>query len=269
MHPLAGLRHRIYRAEKQINALEGASRRFFEEHPYRIIADEFNSQASRYALRVEGGVELPVPFGITVGEIVHNLRAALDGLICQLLLLPAGGDADVICTESGFPIRILQPDAKRVGRRRPFAWKSPLIAGLPQPLKARIEGLQPYRRGNGGQFGPLWSLEELNNSDKHRVIPVIGTRSGAMALTPPPGITLRHIRLKIGVPLKPHAKVGHIGGPLPERILRDMHMYVGVAPQIAFGGSQRTIRRRPVTQTLRSVGNEVRKIVDLFAGEFP
>jgi hypothetical protein len=89
-----------------------------------------------------------------------------------------------------------------------------------------------------------------------------------MALTPPANVALRSIRLKVGVPLKPHAKIGHIGGPLPVNIARNMHMYAGVSPEIAFGGSQAAIRRRPVKRTLRSLASEVNKIVDLFASEF-
>ena len=87
-HPLDGLRERISRAERQIEALDKESKRLFQVNPYRVVAAEFDTKSSTYALRVEGGAEPPLIYGIIIGEIVHNLRAALDGLVCQLLLKP-------------------------------------------------------------------------------------------------------------------------------------------------------------------------------------
>ena len=87
-------------------------------------------------------------------------------------------------------------------------------------------------------------------------------------MTPPFGIMLRNIRIKVGATLYPHAKIGHIGGPLPDHIRTNMHMYIRVGTEIAFGGNL-GFRKRPVSDALTSIVQEVRKIIESFMGEFP
>ena len=50
--------------------------------------------------------------------------------------------------------------------------KSYMIAGLSDDHRAKIEGLQPYRRSNPPHSDLLWCLSSLNNADKHKLLPV-------------------------------------------------------------------------------------------------
>jgi hypothetical protein len=108
-------------------------------------------------------VRRPDPFlGILIGDALHNLRSALDHLAFQLVAFPAvpgGPKADEdkrafpICSHSKF-----WPAAKEK------------IRGASPGVEAIVERLQPY---NGGQT-LLWSLHELNNWDKHRLLHLAG-----------------------------------------------------------------------------------------------
>ena len=100
-------------------------------------------------------------WGAIVGEIIHNLRCALDYMIYQLVILETGAEPTgkrnqfpIFKTESGFESR-----------------------GVPQMLQgiasnktiALIKSLQPFATGDDVQ-SPLWRLQEFSNWDKHRAI---------------------------------------------------------------------------------------------------
>src|SRR5688572_25272980 len=86
MIDLFGPRERIKRAKSEIVGLQRAFQRFFDDHLYKIRVAEYNRKADNYSLRVESGPPgFPVDWSLAIGEIAHNLRAALDGLIYQLI----------------------------------------------------------------------------------------------------------------------------------------------------------------------------------------
>ncbi len=48
-----------------------------------------------------------------------------------------------------------------------------MIDGVSKSIASLIEGEQPYkRRPDAPESDPLWILQDLNNTDKHRIIPV-------------------------------------------------------------------------------------------------
>jgi hypothetical protein len=105
---------------------------------------------------------MPPSIGLVVGDVVHNLRCALDHLVCELRT-PAN-KAQPCKTQ--FPIyqsptKFLKND--RVERR----WLAPLEAAAAQAIR----DLQPFnRRSNDPSKDPLSILSELDNIDKHRTI---------------------------------------------------------------------------------------------------
>ena len=122
--------------------------------------------------------EIPVRCALIVGDVVHNLRAALDHLALQLAITSTKGNVKRP-DRTAFPIcdsrRHFLADARRYLRE---------VRGF----RTRIEKLQPYprRQRNLG----LIFLRELDNRDKHRLlIPAIvapeeirvALRAGAIA----------------------------------------------------------------------------------------
>jgi len=86
--------------------------------------------------------------------------------------------------------------------------------------------------------------------------------------------------IKTRVPLRPHAKVGHVrnlpqGGVLVAdrnggavRVQYEVQVDINVTPSIRFGNSCDVVQRLPVIPTLQGMANEVTRIVEFFAGEF-
>lgn len=96
-----------------------------------------------------------------LGDCIHNLRSALDHLICQLTLLDGGTMAD--CEQTQFPIA-----SKCEGQFESMA--NHRIPGLSKKHRAMVKRLQPYHRGDGAWKHPLAILADLSNADKHRLI---------------------------------------------------------------------------------------------------
>ncbi len=126
------------RGKKQLDAITFDAD---QNHPKQIVVDK---------------PELPLDFtfSILIGEIIYNLRAALDYLIFELAALDSG------CVIEGtqFPIESNKKGFKSCVRR---GW----LEGLNATHIALIEGLQPYR-------GNAWAaaLKNLSNPDKHRAL---------------------------------------------------------------------------------------------------
>ncbi|MBA4115207.1 MAG: hypothetical protein H0X71_01960 [Rubrobacter sp.] len=100
--------------------------------------------------------------GLLIGDCLHNLRAALDNLVYELLVARHGDPPpDKFAVSSEFPIFSDRPMILRQHQRK--------IGGIDPAAQTIIEGLQPYQRGNDFGSHPLWLLHNLSNIDKHRV----------------------------------------------------------------------------------------------------
>jgi hypothetical protein len=96
---------------------------------------------------------LKFDFLAAAGDVVHNLRSALDHLAYQLVWVGSGEEPS---RRVEFPIA---KDAATYERE-----KTGKVEGMcPKVIKA-IDALKPYRGGNDA----LWRIHELDNIDKHR-----------------------------------------------------------------------------------------------------
>lgn len=108
----------------------------------------------------------PDTIPLIIGDVLSNLRAALDHVAWQLAIVFS--DDDPIPGNNGtrFPIWWEDPDNKRARPLlKPFTCKA---------VEAFLDGLQPYHR-KPPQAHPLFVINDLVNIDKHRVLPVITT----------------------------------------------------------------------------------------------
>ena len=192
-------------------------------------------------------------WGVTVGEIAHNLRSALDGLVYQLALLNAKTPA----RRTAFPILLASQHFKTVGRER--------IELLRPEHQALIERLQPYKRGCGGRKNPLYMLKEVNDADKHRLITPVAPLWGAGPIQGGWGddFTPR---------FRPYK------GRFHGRILEDgarfgeappgVHVESGISPLISFGEEVAAVKGLPVPSTLLRISEHVSEIIESFGPEF-
>lgn len=137
--------------------------RFRETDPYLIIR-ELERDGAEHVYRLEIRGQPPLYLGTIVGDVLHNLRSALDSIVWDL-----SADAIPTLTENerqriSFPIA----DRDEYLDRTRFAYVSPEAA------KTEIEHSQPYGEWDP-EWGPpahhpLWRLREWSNLDKHRFV---------------------------------------------------------------------------------------------------
>ena len=134
----------------------------------RAIVHEIREDVNKQVWIYRGETpEAPIEWSVRIGEILYNLRSALDHLVWQLVL--ANGEKPGRHNE--FPI---VNDASEWGQARGRKLK-----GISQAAAARIERLQPYTGGIGFPFNvfAFRTLRTLCNIDKHRhlMLAVIGS----------------------------------------------------------------------------------------------
>jgi len=267
---LTGPRLRIERVESQVGALETEIRDWLEIVDYPFVVAEYLDDIERYALRVSDDCvhRLPDPmWGIAVGEIAHNLRSALDGLAWQLGLWNRKRQRELL---TPFP-KLSFPIMTSTGTLRTVAANDARVHSVlkdrlhPDHAK-RVLNLQPYRRGNGGARNVLALLEELNNSDKHRLLQVVTVRGIAVGYAFPAGVsTLDAYRFDLKRPLGPGVKVGSIRRDLGYGSHPD---HFGPMYDVAFWEGCKAVKRRSVAPLLNQMATAVGAVIELFARDF-
>jgi hypothetical protein len=156
------VRVKIKRAEKHLQDFETQAQAFKDAYTH-VVGTETDSktlQAQQYFAK------LPISgFGVlaAAGDVVQNLRSALDHLAFQLV-------------EAGQCRRIGERAGKRIGfpifdtAKEYKARKTRKIKGARKAAIKAIDALKPYKSGN--RF--LWSLNRVNIIDKHRYLIEVG-----------------------------------------------------------------------------------------------
>ncbi len=192
-----------------LDALKAEERRFFDSHPYgvRVVKDHMNPVPDivNELILVDRIDPVPVDFQVSIGQVLYNLRSALDHLAWQLVIANNGNPGkstsfpivDDVLDERG-NVRTL----KIGGGVHPNAW-------------ALIEAAQPYHRTDDPTLDPLWILNELGNIDKHRLLIVLamGFDAQRVNLKDSLGGGVHHVRLDEPRPLKPGTYLGTFATP--------------------------------------------------------
>ncbi len=272
MHPLDGPRFKIARAKSHIETLRSANASFTAGADYRVVVAELNPKSKEYALRALVNVLPPLELGVCIGEVAHNLRSALDGLVYQLGML--NGASEEALTRTQFPIFLKQRirgchgNCRGRGKEAHFRCGGfKMIEPLRREHKAAIERLQPYRRGNKGKRSALYFLHELNNADKHRLLQVVGAKPVGYRVgaawgdepTPDYWISLKTV-------FEDGAKVGRVAAADVNK--RKVEGEQRIAPLIAFWQGCEAVQGLGVAPTLSQIADHVSQIIERFASEF-
>ena len=117
------------------------------------------------------------PFGLLIGDCLHNLRSGLDALAFSLASSYTTPLPDEVAESSEFPIfgdKDGQGSARfhRLRRTREPAPGSGLLKtrGWDPKAQAIVESLQPYHRGKKFRADLLWILHDLDRINKHRLL---------------------------------------------------------------------------------------------------
>jgi len=172
---LAGAREKVNRAVEQFNSLQAEVGPWVEGQPQELfVGFEAQTQRWSYAL-INPGDAPPLRFAVIIGEVVHDLRSALDHLVWQLAENnPKGNGAS---ERNQFPIfDKVDRDPKKWKDRR-NRWRA-MLSNVEPTHCATIKALQPYRRAHRVLYCPLAELANLSNTDKHNVL--VGTVVGVV-----------------------------------------------------------------------------------------
>jgi hypothetical protein len=175
--PLGGLNEKILRATRHTDALEGTVAELLQQALYVAVTENHfaeGEEEGHFAIRAYEHTLHPVnELGVIIGDVVHNLRSALDHLAWQLAILD-GCEPPPALTE--FPIFLKESDYEartpKTGepRRASGLFK---VRGLDPNDQAMVKSMQPFHTHPSDPKGaPLWVLHDLANIDKHRICPV-------------------------------------------------------------------------------------------------
>ena len=154
----SGVYAKIHRAEKHINNFKYAADTLCNEAKKNIerqVSADVDEQ--RWVYRGPTP-EVPIEWSVVIGEILYNLRSALDHLVWQLVVL----NGEIPGRHNEFPIAA---DHEAWERQRAHSLK-----GVSQRHQDLIVGLQPFsvRIGVPIRVSRLKVLDDLCNVEKHR-----------------------------------------------------------------------------------------------------
>lgn len=165
----SGSSRKIERANQHIQELNSSLTTFLKTDFYSLHVN--SNDAGQDVLTLDSK-PLPCDIPLVIGDAIHNLRAALDLMACEIVM-KAGGT----CTRyTNFPVRETRQEL--VGALNGGEIK---VAGQ-DICDLILDVIKPYKGGNE----PLWSLHQLDIIDKHRLlIPIVSVTqlSGVCAHT--------------------------------------------------------------------------------------
>jgi len=137
------------------------------------VVIELDPARTRYAFYIDGLIPAPPEWPVVIGEILFNLRSALDHVAYALAAHQAGDDfTDKMAAQSEFPI-YTAPERFRANAHK--------IAGLSAETKELIERVQPFPGRTAASARAdidevpeyLGLLHDLNRVEKHRLPPIV------------------------------------------------------------------------------------------------
>ena len=158
---------KIERAQHHIVELDREIAKFLAQKPFRAVIEAGETPSQR---RLTYRVRVPVPkiFSVIIGDVLHNLRASLDLLACELVRLNGASDKGVY-----FPFCHDEASLDRTIHERHLDRAAPDVVNT-------IRSLKPYRNGNV----KLRAIHDLDIMDKHQTIIPIGDCAAFEGLPP-------------------------------------------------------------------------------------
>jgi len=254
---IASIRAKIERAGEHINELEAEVQLFLKANPY-IVGTKRDEQTRRPIYYLVIVRETPTRMSTITGDVIHNLRSALDHLADHLVRVAGGTPSN----QTGFPI---SRDAAKYKAEQCRKTK-----GMGPDAIKEIDKIKPYGGGNN----TLWGLHQLDIVDKHRLLITIGSAYKDFNIRP---IIHREIKQLLGnaglentdkIPMpdlflipddrmSPLKAGDELFSDLPDAEVNDQIQF---RFEIAFGEPQ-VVKGEPLIKTLRQMIDTVDKIV--------
>lgn len=177
---LVGVHTKLRRSERRIRELADEMDRLCEEIQQNIVKEVCTDLDKQVWVYQGPTPHTPVEWSVVIGEILYNLRSALDHLVWQLVI----HNGQTPGRHNEFPIT---EDEQRWQQEKVRALK-----GVGQKHQAMIGHLQPFTGGMNLPFNVsmLRAIHELSNVEKHRhliltVMASTGVHGGIFGIDPP------------------------------------------------------------------------------------
>jgi hypothetical protein len=239
---------KLTQAKHHLESIDSEIGDFFHHDPY-VTATEANHETGEHLVRLVNMDEPPIQVSLMVGDVLHNLRSALDHIVWERSA-PEKRD-----TNTGFPLLVKPP-------RGSFD-NVPSARGLSKTNRAIVERLQPYKARDPDEIfdQPLRVLHDLNITDKHRFIHLTWLSLEASRLRPVArGGTIRHTEAFPG-PLELDAVLARVVVSPPEA---QVDMNFAPTFDIAFETGTTPWRDMPVVPTLEILVGAVEDALGCF-----
>ena len=148
------IRIKVERANQHLCDLEVLRNNFINGHSYRIER-EYHPPTGHNIYRVFDIQTPPAEIGLLAGDVIHNLRSALDHLAYQLVYVNGATHSK----QTAFPIWDSESEYRAQRARR--------VKGMAQSAIDMIDASEPYQ---GGKGAGLWVLHYLDIADKHHAL---------------------------------------------------------------------------------------------------
>jgi hypothetical protein len=227
------------------------------------IADYVRSEPYETVLKPESEYESwhpkgepPIEIAILAGEVIYQVRSALDHLMFELVKRakgpkPLSANWERLCQ---FPLYTEAPATSSIPVPR-NEFPSPVRDWLSDEAYAHIESVQPYHRRNNASE-PLINLVKLSNIDKHRRLSTIVTDADIHDTTQIASgrIVTMHLMVEPGTELMPLADSPEVAGA-PMHVKRKILIHVSFdEPSV---GSRNAMRVDHVIHGVCDVGGWV------------
>jgi hypothetical protein len=162
--PFEASKLKLDRSAEHLQELERATAAYFSEKPCVIVVEPFPGMEGMGTQSWNARIRKPIPMKLSalIGDTVHNLRSALDLLICDLVKINGKSTQKVY-----FPFCASAAHLSQMIRDRKVYRAGADVVRL-------IESMKPYTGGNI----VLRAIHDLDVTDKHQaLLPVIGAAS--------------------------------------------------------------------------------------------
>jgi hypothetical protein len=164
---LAGPIAKLDRAKTHFQALNRSLGAFKRSKTHDFVVTKFDPDTGEKVVHLKILKEPKNPeWGLLLGDMVHNLRSALDHLVWQLVLL----NGEKPRRQNQFPIIRTKAEYWEATGNRSESARDRMLVGVSEDHRAFIDLVQPFNARNVPEGTSLAVLSWLSNADKHRVV---------------------------------------------------------------------------------------------------
>lgn len=243
---------KIGRAEAHYKMYEQETLKWAEQLP-TAISLVGNDDGSRYTVMAENIYPPDLErWSLIAADCVHNLRCALDHLVYALAIQDSKIDPPTKKRYLQFPITESESE---------FATQEFRMAGLNPDSKALIEAAQPYNHRHLDSPAILTVLNDLENTDKHRLLNTAAHYAAGVRITfDPEPVSKRKLTLLEPSPIGQRAEIAYLTFDPPVLDLK-CNVVVPLAILIKHVAVPNTKERSPLKVVLWNIFVEVKRIV--------